>query len=132
VIFAVHSSIFQHWTRDARWVQSVIVYERTTDWERQVLFPLKEQNSKQAYLHLLRSTNCTTLLASKQSLYLWQALDPEIEGYKISVLPDFEGSLVDKPVDNYPYTSFWQGIKIDPILIAQTSGTTGFLPSILC
>jgi acyl-coenzyme A synthetase/AMP-(fatty) acid ligase len=56
---------------------------------------------------------------------LWENLRPEIDGFKILTMPDFETFLVDEKVEKYPYTLTWEESKHDPVFIVHTSGSTG-------
>jgi acyl-coenzyme A synthetase/AMP-(fatty) acid ligase len=56
---------------------------------------------------------------------LWENLRPEIDGFKILTMPDFETFLVDEKAEKYPYILTWEESKDDPVFIVHTSGSTG-------
>jgi hypothetical protein len=56
---------------------------------------------------------------------LWENLRPEVDGFKILALPDFETFVADEKVEKYPYKLTWEESKHDPVFIVHTSGSTG-------
>ncbi|RDL38882.1 Uncharacterized protein BP5553_03222 [Venustampulla echinocandica] len=91
---------------------------------RRILLPLSH-NSRQAHLVLLEATDCRVVIASKELLPKWNELRPEIDGFKILMIPDLQYFLSDETTENYAFSLTWDEVKDDPIVITHTSGTTG-------
>lgn len=88
------------------------------------MLPLN-QNSRAGHLNVLGATDCKTLLASKDQLEAWNALRPEIDSFKVLVIPELEYFLKVEETKTYPFNLSWEDIKDDVMLILHTSGSTG-------
>ncbi|CAG8979441.1 hypothetical protein HYALB_00011954 [Hymenoscyphus albidus] len=100
------------------------LYLATQKTRRPLLFPLN-QNSRAGHLGILTAIGCKTLLASQDQIELWNALHPEIDTFKVLVVPELEYFLKVEETKEYPYNFSWQDVKDDVGIILHTSGSTG-------
>lgn len=88
------------------------------------MLPLN-QNSRAGHLAVLAATECKTLLASQDQLEAWNSLRPEIDSFKVLVIPELEYFLKVEETKSYPFNLSWEDIKDEVMLILHTSGSTG-------
>jgi acyl-coenzyme A synthetase/AMP-(fatty) acid ligase len=83
------------------------------------------RNAEAGQLHVLKEATCTKLLHSSEFAGTAKLLQDKSAHLDIFQLPSLD-ELVDTPARYFPYVKKWESSWKDPVIIAHSSGSTGF------
>lgn len=98
-----------------------------------IVFYPSPRNSMAAHLSLLEEANCNVWLVDEKHVHPLVEQVTKDRPMTIVQIPSLQTLLYDTAgVADYPYTKTFEEVRLDPMLILHTSGSTGIPKCIVC